>query len=92
VPPPAGPFRITDGVNVRAGPGTSYPAVGTIELGFEVLVACAIEGEAVDGPSGPTNLWLRIAGGDLAGYVTSEYVATGAALADRSVIPLCTGI
>jgi hypothetical protein len=38
VHPPAGPYRVTTGVNVRQGPGTTFPTVGTIETGHVVFV------------------------------------------------------
>src|SRR5689334_8092294 len=36
--PPPRPYKVTDGVNLRSGPGTSFAKVGTIELGRQVLV------------------------------------------------------
>jgi hypothetical protein len=90
--PPAKPFKVTDGVNVREGPGTSYRIVGTIETGYEVLVVCVIDGETVDGPSGPTNKWVRVVFNDLKGYVTNQYVATGAAVNDPNIIGYCTDV
>ena len=51
-PKPAGPYKVTTGVNMRQGPGTTFPSVGTIETGRAVLVVCVIEGEPVDGPNG----------------------------------------
>jgi hypothetical protein len=91
-PPPAGPFVLTDGVNVRTGPGTKYPSRGTIEKGNKVMVVCVIDGETVNGPKGPTNKWDRITGTTPVGYVTDEYVDTGPAIANPAIIPVCTGI
>jgi uncharacterized protein YraI len=76
-------------VNVRKGPGTNYSSLGTLELGTKVLVVCVIDGQTIDGPSGPTSKWVRITGAPLVGYVTGQYVATGAAIDDRSIIPVC---
>ena len=90
--PPAGPYKVTDGLNVRTGPGRTFPTVGTIELGKEVMVACVIEGETVDGPNGPTTKWLRVTSANVTGYVTSQFVATGAAVSDPAVIPRCAGV
>jgi uncharacterized protein YraI len=95
--PPAGPFKVTDGLNVRTGPGRTFPTVGTIDLGKEVLVSCVIEGETVDGPKGPTTKWLRVTtttatGSAMTGYVTSQYVATGVAIDNPAVIPHCSGV
>jgi hypothetical protein len=87
--PPAKPYKVTDGVNIRAGPGTTYPIVGTVETGFEVLVVCAIAGQFIDGPGGPTDLWVRVVYNDKTGYITGAYVATGPAINDPSVIARC---
>jgi hypothetical protein len=86
------PYKVTDGVNVRSGPGTNYSILGTVETGYEVVVVCAIDGEAVDGPIGPTNKWLRIQLNALSGYVTGEYVATGPAINDPAQIGTCPSI
>ena len=90
--PPAGPYKVTDGLNVRTGPGRAFPTVGTIDLGKEVLVSCVIDGESVDGPKGPTSKWLRVTSANMTGYVTSQYVATGAAIDDPAVVPRCSGV
>jgi len=86
------PYKVTDGVNVRSGPATSYSIVGTVETGYEVSVVCAIDGEVIDGPLGPTNKWLRIQLNALTGYVTSEYVDTGGAINDPAIIGTCPSI
>ena len=92
--PPPKPFKITvgTGVNVRVGPGTTYKVVGTVETGIEVLVVCEVDGEAVDGPIGATTKWLRITYNDLTGYVTAQFVSTGAALNDPTAIGPCPNI
>jgi hypothetical protein len=87
--PPAGPFKVTDGVNVRTGPGTTYPAVGTIELGKEVMVTCVVSGEAITGPRGVVTTWVHVTAPGVVGYVTSQYVAVGNAIDDPHVIPPC---
>jgi hypothetical protein len=86
---PAGPFVLTDGVNVRTGPGTTFPSRGTITTGTKVLVVCATDGQTIDGPKGPTSKWVEITGTTPVGYVTNQYVATGAAIDDPKVIPIC---
>jgi len=88
--PPAGPFALTDGVNVRTGPGTNFPSLGTLEKGVKVMVVCSATGTAVNGPKGPTSTWVRITGAALSGYVTNEYVDTGSAADDPNVVPRCT--
>ena len=90
--PPAGPFKVTDGVNVRTGPGTSFPRVATVDLGKEVMVVCVIEGGIVEGPNWSTTKWVRITAGSVIGYVSSGFVATGAAIGNPAVIPVCAAV
>jgi uncharacterized protein YraI len=78
-------------VNIRSGPATTFPVLGTIETGFEVLVVCVTNGETVNGPLGPTSKWLRVMYKELNGYVTSQYVSVGTAINDPSVIGTCKG-
>jgi hypothetical protein len=87
--PPAGPFAVTAGVNVRSGPGTTYPSVGTVDAGKPVMVTCVATGETIDGPRGSVNTWVRVTAPGVTGFVTSQYVATGAAISDPHVIPPC---
>jgi hypothetical protein len=86
---PAGPYRVTTGVNVRQGPGTNFPAVGTIQTGHQVFVSCVVDGQPVDGPSGPVTKWLRLTGYGPAGYLTVLYVDTGDDLNVAGKIPAC---
>lgn len=90
--PPAGPFKVTQGVNVRSGPGTSFPSIATIDLGKEVMVVCVIDGEPVNSAAGPDTKWVRVTATGVSGYVTSLYVATGSAIANPAVIPVCREI
>ncbi|HXY93195.1 MAG TPA: SH3 domain-containing protein, partial [Acidimicrobiia bacterium] len=87
--PPARLYKTTDGVNVRAGPATTYPTIGTIETGVPVLVVCAIDGENVNGPGGPTNQWVRIVFNGKAGYITAAYVSIGPEINDPRQIGRC---
>jgi uncharacterized protein YraI len=87
-PPYAGSYKVTDGVNVRQGPGTTFPTAGTIEVGHSVLVVCVAQGQPVNGPNGPDPQWLKITGIGPTGYVTSIYVATGDDL-HNGKIPAC---
>ena len=82
-------YKVTTGVNIRSGPGTTYAVVGTVETGNEVVVVCVIDGETIPGPVAPSNKWLRVVYSQLTGYITSQYVATGAAIGDPSVIAVC---
>jgi uncharacterized protein YraI len=89
VPKPAGPYRVTTGVNIRQGPGTTFPPVGAIESGHMVFVSCVIDGQSVDGPSGPITKWLRLTGFGPAGYLTLAYVDVGDDLNVPGRIPPC---
>jgi hypothetical protein len=84
---PLGPYKVTTGVHVRQGAGTSFPAVGTIELGHDVFVACYVDGEAVDSPSGPITQWLKLTGFGPHGWVTALYVSTGDDLTNNRIPP-----
>jgi hypothetical protein len=88
-PKPAGPYRVTTGVNVRQGPGTTFPSVGTIETGHVVFVSCVVEGQPVDAPTGPVTKWLRLTGFGPAGYLTVAYVDVGDDLNVEGKIPTC---
>jgi uncharacterized protein YraI len=87
---PAGPYKVTTDVNIRQGPGTNFPTVGTVEPGHEVLVDCVAQGESVNGPAGPDPRWLRISGFGRAGYLTVIYVSVGDDLNVPGKIPACT--
>ena len=88
-PKPAGPYKVTTGVNIRQGPGTTFPSVGTIETGRQVFVSCVIDGQPVDGPSGPITKWLRLTGFGPTGYLTVAYVDVGDDLNVAGKIPPC---
>jgi uncharacterized protein YraI len=85
----AGPYRVITGVNIRQGPGTNFPSVGTIETGHKVFVTCVVDGQPVDGPSGPSTKWLRLIGFGPTGYLTVQYVAIGSDLNVPGKIPVC---
>jgi hypothetical protein len=80
-------YTVTTGVNVRQGAGTTFPTVGTVEQGKQVVVTCVAQGTPVDGPSGPNANWLKITGPP-AGYVSAIYVSTGEDLTGGK-IPAC---
>jgi uncharacterized protein YraI len=86
--PFAGSYRVTTGVNVREGPGTTTRAVGTIETGRTVLVICVVEGEPVNAPSGTNSQWLKVTGLGPSGYVSSAFVTVGDDLRNAK-IPTC---
>ena len=84
---PLGPYKVTTGVHVRQGAGTSFPAVGTIEVGHDVFVACYVDGEPVDSPNGPITQWLKLTGFGPHGWVTALYVSTGDDLTNNRIPP-----
>ena len=86
-----GPYKVTTGVHVRQGAGTSFPAVGTIETGHDVFVACYVDGEVVDSPTGPVPQWLKLTGFGPHGYVTALYVSTGDDLTNNRIPPCPSG-
>lgn len=69
-------------VNVRAGAGTSFAVVGTVDDGESVRIVCQRRGSTVSGPYGRTDLWDKIG----TGYVSDAYVYTGS---DGRVAPDC---
>ncbi len=85
--PFSGTYTVTTGVNVRQGAGTTFPTVGTVEQGRQVVVACVAQGTPVDGPTGPNPNWLKTTG-PTAGYVSAVYVTTGEDLTTGK-IPAC---
>lgn len=88
-PKVAGPYRVITGVNIRQGPGTTFPSVGTIETGHVVFVTCVVDGQPVDGPTGPSTKWLRLIGFGPTGYLTVQYVDLGTDLSVPGKIPVC---
>ncbi len=89
VPKPKGPYRVITGVNIRQGPGTTYPSLGKIELGHTVFVTCVTDGESVDGPTGPSTKWVRLGGFAAGGYLTVQYVDMKTDLQIPGKIPAC---
>jgi uncharacterized protein YraI len=78
--PLVGAYPITaDGVNCRAGPGTSYSAITSYALGTDVQVTCQVNGEDIFG----TTIWDKTSDGC---YVSDYYVKTGS---DSMVEPEC---
>ncbi|MDQ1431482.1 MAG: hypothetical protein QOF40_2084 [Actinomycetota bacterium] len=88
-PKVAGPYRVITGVNVRQGPGTNYPSVGTIQTGHVVFITCTVDGQPVVGPRGPSTKWLKLIGFGPIGYITVQYVDIGSDLDAPGKIPVC---
>src|SRR5687768_15597635 len=58
-------------VNVRGGPASTAPSVGSLSGGQVVTVACQEVGAKVNGPGGATDLWDRVGVGR---YVSHSYI------------------
>lgn len=86
--PFAGSYKVTTGVNVRQGAGTTFPTVGVVEEGRSVLVVCVVEGEVVNAPSGANAQWLKVTGLGPSGYASAAFVAVGDDLRNQK-IPTC---
>lgn len=78
-------YPIAPGVrlNVRSGPGTSYPIVKVLPEGTRVPIFCQSPGTSVTGPYGTSKIWDNIANGQ---FVSDAYVRTGS---DGYVAPRC---
>ena len=78
-------YPIAPGVrlNVRSGPGTSYPIVKVLPEGTKVPIFCQTPGTTITGPYGTTNIWDNIADSQ---FVSDAYVHTGS---DGYVAPRC---
>jgi uncharacterized protein YraI len=87
--PSVGPFKTTDGVNVRSAPSTKAAPVGLLQLGTDVMVHCAIQGDPVTTAGGTQSIWVQVTAGTLSGYVNAAFVDTGPVLADPTKIPDC---
>jgi hypothetical protein len=70
-------------LNVRSGPSTRYPVVGSAVNTAQVPLLCHAYGKWIAGTRGTTNLWYRI-GPD--NWVSDAYVITGTG---RPVAPRC---
>ena len=71
-------------LNVRSGPGTDHPVVGTIRYGDQVGISCWTKGAQVtatwqDGSTWTTEVWDRLDQnfGGAAGYVSDAWINTG---------------
>ncbi|MER5489789.1 SH3 domain-containing protein [Streptomyces sp. NPDC002454] len=76
-------YPVVATVNVRSGPGLSYPVVLQISGGSRVSIVCQKRGTTITGPLGTTNIWDKIGSGR---YVSDAYVQTGS---DGFVSPQC---
>jgi uncharacterized protein YraI len=79
-------YPVAPGVrlNVRSGPGTSYPIVRVLPYDTRVTIYCQSPGTTVSGYYGTTNIWDNI-GSDQ--FVSDAYVKTGS---DGYIAPRCS--
>ena len=72
-PAPVGhPYRTTDVVRQRSGPGTSYRTLGILPAGQRIMIVCQVRsGSVING----TAIWDRLSDGS---YVTDYYTSTPA--------------
>ncbi len=58
-------------LTVRSGPGTAYPAVGSVAKGATLQIDCTVRGERVVGRFGASSTWNRLGPGR---FVSDAYV------------------
>ena len=69
-----GTVRSADGsVNIRTGPGTSYPVKRAVATGAKVQGVCGVVGQLVNGTVRSTTQWNRLSDGS---YISHAYVLT----------------
>ncbi|MER5508962.1 SH3 domain-containing protein [Streptomyces sp. NPDC002766] len=80
-------YAIAPGVrlNVRSGPGTSYPIVRVLPEGSRVAILCQSPGTSVTGPYGTSSIWDCIGSDE---FISDAYVLTGS---DGYIRPRCGG-
>jgi surface antigen len=83
-PQPAGhPYRTTDIVRQRSGPGTTFATRAFAQNGQQVLIACQVRsGSMING----TGIWDRLSDGT---YVTDYYMTTPSFNAFSPGLPHC---
>lgn len=81
---PAGhPYRTTDTVRHRSGPGTSYQTLGMLQDGQRIMIVCQVRsGSAINGSS----IWDRLSDGS---YLTDFYTTTPAFNTFSPGLPHC---
>lgn len=78
-------YRVTSTstLNVRSGPSSAYPIVGTLAPNAAVSVICQARGQVV----GTNPVWDRITSG---GYVSDRYVSTPSQTGFSAGLPQCS--
>jgi uncharacterized protein YraI len=69
-------YKVAPGVrlNVRSGPGTSYPVVRVLPYDAEVIIYCQSPGTKVNGYYGTSSIWDNISSDQ---FISDAYVDTG---------------
>ncbi|MFW5470295.1 glycoside hydrolase domain-containing protein [Knoellia sp. CPCC 206435] len=78
-------YRVTSTgtLNVRSGPSSAYPIVGTLAPNASVSVICQARGQVV----GTTSVWDRISTG---GYVSDRYISTPSSTTFSAPLQRCS--
>lgn len=78
-------YRVTSSgtLNVRSGPSSAYPVIGTVASGASVAVVCQARGQLV----GTTSVWDRIGSG---GFVSDRYVSTPSSTTFSAPLQRCS--
>jgi uncharacterized protein YraI len=78
-------YRVTSSgsLNVRSGPSSTYPIIGSLAAGATASVICQSRGQTV----GTTAVWDRITSG---GFVSDRYLATPSSTTYSSTLPRCS--
>ncbi|MCU1537576.1 MAG: hypothetical protein JWP82_1927 [Humibacillus sp.] len=78
-------YRVTSitTLNVRSGPTTSSPVIGTLAAGSTVGALCQARGQLV----GTSSVWDRLTSG---GFVSDRYLSTPSATGFSTTLPRCS--
>jgi uncharacterized protein YraI len=83
-PQPAGhPYRTTDVLRERSGPGTGYRTRGILPAGAPIMIVCQVRSRSMVRGTG---IWDRLSNGT---YITDYYTTTPAFNAFTPGIPHC---
>jgi surface antigen len=77
------PYRTTDFVRQRSGPGTGYRTVGILPAGQRIMIVCQVRSASVIRGTG---IWDRLSDGS---YITDFYTTTPAFNRFTAGIPRC---
>ncbi|WZX99461.1 peptidoglycan DD-metalloendopeptidase family protein [Bacillus sp. FSL W7-1360] len=71
-------------INLRSGPGSNYPIVGSRNDGAIISIDCTATGSSFTGRWGTTNIWNRLTNGQ---WISDAFVYTGV---DGPAAPSCS--